>query len=409
MISPKDRQILRELAKEQLHYATSPAMTQIKADWLAHNTFKGKRPMVHIELGTFGNELIEPLLKCEGDQARNLETTFYRNIINHKLFKDDFVVKDFFPVGVNTTFKLFGIDIRVERAAQGVGHHFVPVIEDLERDFHKLGKTEMTFDMDATHARIDFLNELFGDILPAKLTGHILRGVATQHLVHIMGMENMFTAMYDYPDLFKQMMNRIAEDHIAYYKYQADNNLLRSTVASEHLGQGSWCFTDELPSEKEHFTPSDVWGFMDSQETVGISAEMFGEFIFPCYKKLADSYGLLSYGCCEPVDTIWDDYISKLPNLRKVSISPWCNEEFMGERLLGSKTIFHRKPVANFLGVDKILDEEAFTAHIDRTVRAASGCTLEITQRDVYTVHGNAQKVARYVEIIRQRCENWNG
>lgn len=41
---------------------------------------------------------------------------------------------------------------------------------------------------------------------------------------------------------------------------------------------------------------------MDFQETVGISLEMFEEFIFPCYKKISESYGLLSYGCCEPVD-----------------------------------------------------------------------------------------------------------
>ena len=31
---------------------------------------------------------------------------------------------------------------------------------------------------------------------------------------------------------------------------------------------------------------------MDSQETVSISPEMYEEFIFPCYKKISEQYGL---------------------------------------------------------------------------------------------------------------------
>lgn len=145
---------------------------------------------------------------------------------------------------------------------------------------------------------------------------------------------------------------------------------------------------------------------MDSQETVGISPEMFQEFIFPCYEKIAGQYGLLSYGCCEPVDPIWDNCLSKLTNLRKLSISPWCNEEVMGEKLAGSKVIYHRKPSPNYLGVDRILDEEAFRAHIRKSLLAARGCKMEITQRDVYTIHRNEQKARRYIEIIREEIEN---
>ncbi len=110
------------------------------------------------------------------------------------------------------------------------------------------------------------------------------------------------------------------------------------------------CFTDELPGETIT-GPGDVWGFMDSQETVSISPKMFADFIFPAYQKVASTYGLLSYGCCEPVDPVWD-CIGSLDNLRKVSISPWCNEDIMAERLRGSRTIYHRKPSPNFLGVN---------------------------------------------------------
>ena len=135
-----------------------------------------------------------------------------------------------------------------------------------------------------------------------------------------------------------------------------------------------------------------------------MSPDMFHEFIFPCYQKIAQHFGRLSYGCCEPVHTFWED-IRTLPNLKKVSISPWCDEEFMAEQLRGQPIIYHRKPSPNYLGLDRQLDEEAFRSHIEKTLRTASGCHLEITQRDVYTVHNDIDKVKRYVQIIRQSID----
>ena len=161
---------------------------------------------------------------------------------------------------------------------------------------------------------------------------------------------------------------------------------------------------------KRPFTTRDVWGFMDSQETVGMSPQMYQEFIFPCYQKISQQYGLLSYGCCEPVNPIWDSCLSKLDNLRKVSISPWCDEEFMGERLAGSKVIYHRKPSPNYLGVGTSLDEDGLRASLRKTFQAARGCKLEITQRDVYTINGDIGKAKRYVDIVKEEIEmNWKG
>jgi len=89
-----------------------------------------------------------------------------------------------------------------------------------------------------------------------------------------------------------------------------------------------------------------------------------------------------------------------------VSISPWCDERFMGERLAGGNVIYHRKPSPNYLGVDAVLDEDAIKAYIQATVSAAKGCTIEFTQRDVYTVHNSPAKVQRYVELIREMSQD---
>ncbi|MDE7035974.1 MAG: hypothetical protein K2O74_06980, partial [Eubacteriales bacterium] len=178
---------------------------------------------------------------------------------------------------------------------------------------------------------------------------------------------------------------------------------LLPTTGFEETNQGSLSFPDELPSEGP-VTPSQVWVFMDSQETVGVSHEMFEEIIWPAYERLGQTFGLLSYGCCEPLDPVWD-LISQFPNLRKASISPWANEEKMGESLRGTRTIYQRKPSPNFLGVDETLDEDAWRAHIEHTLRCAQGCKLEFTSRDVYTIHNNLGKVSRAVEIIRESID----
>ena len=80
----------------------------------------------------------------------------------------------------------------------------------------------------------------------------------------------------------------------------------------------------------------------------------------------------------------------------------------MGERLRGTRVIYHRKPNPNFLGVDVALDEEAVRAHIRQTVQAARGCTLEFTQRDVYTIHNNPDKVKRFVQMIREETADFS-
>jgi len=79
----------------------------------------------------------------------------------------------------------------------------------------------------------------------------------------------------------------------------------------------------------------------------------------------------------------------------------WCDEEYMGRALAGSKVIYSRKPSPNFLGVGKEFDAIGFTKHLERTLSAAKGCTLELIFRDVYTLSGYHSKPARAVGMVR--------
>ena len=408
-ISPKDRRILRELARRKLELHRCEQNQRNLKDWLLHNTFRGQRPMIHLEMGTFWHEVIPKRLQCEGELARDLEGKLWAGFINHELFGDDYPISGSFHVDNWHTHTPFGIDIKAVHATDDagndtLGYKFLHPINDLEEDFHKLGPSIDALNQSAD-GFADAARTVFGDILPVEVGIGGLYCCPTQFVVHMMGMETMMISIYDYPELFHEMMKRYTEDMLAYFRFLEQNGALRPTTGAQTLGQGTWCFTEELPSAKVTQT-TEVWGYLDSQETVGLSPAMYEEFIFPYYEIIARQYGLLSYGCCEPVHMLWENSLSKLGNLRKISISPWCDEEYMGAALKGRKVIFHRKPSPNYLGVGAVLDEDAIRTHIRRTLKAAQGCTLEFTQRDVYTINNDEAKAKRYIELIREEIVN---
>lgn len=400
-ITANDKHILCELAKKNLEYANSPKNLENIRLWYKHNACKGERPMVHIELNTFWDEVVPKRLKCQGEAARWLEAELYNGMVNFELFGDDKPVLDYFPVRIRANFLPFGIQPESTVADEGLGYHVEPAIRDLEQDFHLLGESTMPTGPYYDTAFKDMADETFGKILPTKLVIGSINSFPSSAILWLMGMETMFVSMYDYPELFHKMMDQYANDTLKFFRHMENEGIILPTVGGETLTMGSFCYTDELPQEVK--TVADVWGHMNCQEATGLSQEMFAEFMFPYYKKISDSFGMLSYGCCEAVHPQWDS-LKTLENLRKISISPWCDEEFMGNELRGTKIIYHRKPAPHYIGVDTVLDEDAVRADIRRTVKAVRGCTLEISQRDVYSINHDEEKVRRFVEIIHEEC-----
>ena len=140
-----------------------------------------------------------------------------------------------------------------------------------------------------------------------------------------------------------------------------------------------------------------------------MSPTMFRDFFLPYLARATSRFGLVYYGCCEPAHPFWED-IRRLPHLKKVSISRWCDQKFMGDALRGTDIVFSRKPDPNFLSVDKTLNEEGWATHIRETLVATRGVFVEFIVRDVYTVHDNLNNPRRCVEIARQQIDrHWHG
>src|SRR5271169_316988 len=129
--------------------------------------------------------------------------------------------------------------------------------------------------------------------------------------------------MYDAPDKLHQLMAYLRDNALATMRWAEAEGLLRLNNRNHESFGSSYNFTTKLPAADYAGGPlrlCDMWGATNSQETVGISPELYHEFVFPYYRDICQPLGLLYYGCCEPVHPFWED-VRRLPHLKKVSIS----------------------------------------------------------------------------------------
>lgn len=409
MVSNKEREYLRELAKKQLELSMLPIMKEREALWYKHNSLEGTRPMILMEDITFWNDIC-PKLQCESLLAKEMEEELYKNIVTVDLLGDDKVVPSYYKLNFELKYKKYGLEPKVIYAADGLGFHMVPEIEEIEEDFEKLSPSVFEYDGLNLNKKKEMIEEIIGDILPVRLINATNQwGMAlTHHVVDLMGTENMFCSMLTEPDKFHELMQFVTDDSIRCLRFQEEQGIMQLNGGNDYMGSGSYCFNHELGhlAEGEAVKSIHTWGHINSQESVGISPDSFKEFVLPYILQLSKEFGLLYYGCCEPVSDFWDDGIEKIKNLRKVSISPWCNEEFMAEKLSGRNTIYSRKPSPNFIGIEANFDEVAFREYIRKTAKLTKNCKVEYIFRDIYKLNGNIEKVKRAVQITREETED---
>ena len=398
-----DRLRLRELANRQLEYAHCARNDEILRQWQALAQGRRESPTVRLLFSNFTDEVIDPRMQCEGKEARELERLLLERLVGRELFDDDTPIAPTCDLTRTVQLEPFGLKPQITRTDGGKskGFHIDPIIEDLAEDLEKLRGGSFFVDHEDTKRRLDFAQEAIGDILPVRLTQSSLTGAITNPLVHLMGMENYYLSMYDAPDELHEVMDMATRVYEAYYDHLEEHKLLLPTAEFSPVAQESFAFNSELP--KDHAaTIGDCWGFLESQETTAVSPETYGEFVYPYQDRLVRRYGLLSYGCCERVDALWEDYLSKWKNLRKLSVSPFNNEPRIGEYLRGSNVVYYSKPRAEFVTMRGPMDEEALRKYFKGVCEAASGCLFEMAQREVGTIFGDFERGKRYVQIARE-------
>ena len=410
-IVPGDLKILRDLARRKVAISQDPVMAERRRLWLAHDAGHGERPMVLAEVGgVMGEVLPDSLLQCQEGWARGLERGFRVAIYEHEELRDDHVITP--EIRVNWAVKTsdYGVQAVMHHADNqgklGARRWDAP-IKDLDRDFAKLKPRTFSVDREGTLAWQRHLEEVFGGIAPVVIRGTYWWTLGmTIHAVNLIGLEELMLAMYDNPQGLHRLMAFLRDDHLAFARWLEREGLLTLNNENDYIGSGSMGYSAALP--QPGLAPGaparlrDLWVLSESQETVGVSAALFKEFIYPYQRDIVKEFGACYYGCCEPVHSRWD-VLRTLPNLKRVSVSPWCDQAAIAASLRRDQA-FSRKPNPTLISTERF-NEAAIRADLCETLRAAAGCNVELIMKDVHTLNGERTRLARWVALAREGIE----
>ena len=279
-----------------------------------------------------------------------MERGSLRDIYQFETLKDDHVVEPWMQAGWHVKVSDYGVQAVVHQSEADVtmgSRNWEPPIKDLDKDLDKLHPRTYSVDREATAAAVEKLTGVFEGILPVRIRRKYWWTMGlTWPAIDLIGLESLMLSMYDNPDGLHRLMTFLRDDHLAYAKWLEAEGLLCLDNENDYIGSGTMGYTRDLPAadhqEGQPIRMADTWVLSESQETVGVSPDMFEKFIFPYQLSIVENFGKCYYGCCEPVNSRWH-VVKKLPNLARVSVSPWADEDFMAEAL-GRDYVYSRKP-----------------------------------------------------------------
>lgn len=406
-MSVKDVAIVRDLAKCVAEIASLPEQAEKTRLWTACNDLKPERAMVYADPQNGWAELDDAWLQlaCQDESLRWIEHRLRRQIIRHEWIPDDFPILDTFDVDFDihgAGYDDYGFRLEATYSGSDRGsYHIEPVIQDFD-DLHKLHFRPIQVDHAATDRRVERVQELLGDILCVRKVGkRYWRYGLTRVLIHMRGLTNMMLDMYDHPGLLHELMAFLRDDFMQELDVMEQAHGIGSNNTPDSVnGTGGLAITTSLPAEGGlggHPTLQDVWCWGESQETVGVGPQQFGEFVLDYQLPLLERFGLVAYGCCEPLDHKIDLLIERVPNLRWVSVSPWANRELLAQKI-GRNYVYVYKPNPSLI-CSPDPDWQAAEREVRETLSIARGCPIHIVMKDTHTFHNDPQRITRWAEI----------
>lgn len=410
VVSSHDRNVLRRLAGRVREIAELPEMGPRKERWYRHNALKGQRPMVLcFPEGGWEELLPQTAMECEDANLRGWEWQLRSRVLWWEHIHDDNTLEPFFDINWHVDTGDYGVTIRRTQGANRGSYVWDPPIKDIARDMSKLRPRQFKVDRQATHRAVEKASEIFGDLLPVRIRGSFWWTMGlTQTAIFLMGLEPLMLAPYDDPDGLHALMTFLRDDHLRFIEWTEREGLLTAKNSNDYVGSGGVGYTHELPSQpvagQNHIRLRDIWGFAESQETVGISPQQFAQFILPYQAPLLEKFGLNCYGCCEPLERRMADIERCVPRLRRVSVAPLSNEEKMAE-LCAGKYIYSRKPDPAKVCVD--FDEQGIRRELRRTLAIAGRQPLELILKDTHTFQNDPSRVTRWVRITLEEVDRY--
>jgi len=221
-IPQKDIDILRGLAERKAAIAQDSINLERKDAWYRMDSGNGGRIMILAEHGGVRDKIKpvpENILECSGEWARGIENALRNDIyIFIKKLKDDHVVEPFMDLRWKTTFSNYGVEAVTHYGGDDSymgSRSWNPPVKDLDRDFEKLRFMTFAVDRDTTLKDKDYLEKIFGSILPVRIRGGYYWTMGmTGTAIQLIGLQQLMLAMYDNPKGMHHLMQFLKDDHL---------------------------------------------------------------------------------------------------------------------------------------------------------------------------------------------------
>ncbi|HNZ17094.1 MAG TPA: hypothetical protein PLB67_03490 [Candidatus Hydrogenedentes bacterium] len=409
----RDKAVLRALAGEVAEIAALPVHEEKAALWRRLNDLDSARPMVWVneicwnEMNV-GDELT---LRTRHPWAQDQERGLRRLLYQWRHLPGDMIVDGFLtcPLAIHSTD--FGIiedvdTIKMDETSDICSRHFKILIKEPE-DIQKIRMPVVTHDEKATEIRYQAMCEVYDGIMPVRKSGQThIWFTPWDYLIRWWGVQEAMLDIIARPDMVHAAVDRMVDAWMAELDQFVEQNLLSLDCNNTRVGSGGYGYVSALPGprfEPEHVKPHNMWGCSNAQIFSDVSPDMHWAFAVEHDLRWLTRWGLTYYGCCEPLDGKID-MLRRIPNLRKISVSPWCNPE-RAVNEIGRDYVISHKPNPAILAEtqwDPVQARKNIRAFLD----AAGGqCHVELIMKDVSTVRYHPQRLWEWTALAMEEAE----
>jgi hypothetical protein len=413
----KQKETLRDLAKKVAEISVLPIQAKTEKAWKGLNSLNPERPMFMIDQLPWGqlNRDGELNLECEDRLLRGFEWQLRETLYRWAHIQDDRVVSNKIrvPKAINNTG--YGINVvhsDIIAQAEGTGihsQHYKDILKD-EDDLAEIKTPVISEDKAASKQWLDTAEDIFDGILQvtqggADTYGHVWDIISTWH-----GVEECMYDIADRPEFIHKILDKMFG---LFHNTMDQYEQLGLIDVGQPLIHCTGAYSDELPGFKNEsedeletlrYSAKNAWTMGAAQLFSMVSPEIHDEFEIAYHMKWYARFGLGYYGCCEPLDRKIH-VIAKLPNVRKISMSPWVDME-RGSEAMAGRFVFSRKPNPAFLANDTAWQPELVRADLAGACAAAAkyGNPCELILKDVSTVGDKPERLREWAKIAAEVC-----
>ena len=297
-----------------------------------------------------------------------------------------------------------------DEASDIYSRHFIRQITEPE-DLVKIEMPMVTHDERKTATAYQVMSDLFGDLMPVKKIGQThIWFTPWDFLIRWWGIQEAMIDLVMRPQMVHDAVERMVQAWMVELDKFEEQNLLSLGCRNIRVGSGGYGYTADLPGdgfEADRITPKNMWGCSNAQIFSDVSPEMHWEFAVEHDLKWLERWGLTYYGCCEPLDKKID-MMRRIPNLRKISVSPWNDIQRVVDEV-GDDFVLSVKPSLAIFAGDHF-DADQARAEIRAPLDKTNGrCHVELILKDISTVKYQPQRLWEWETIAMETVEEYRG